>query len=44
MDIQDKHNWPVVSIDTKDNDFVRYHDNPSAARVELSALVGITDA
>lgn len=43
LDIQDKRNWPVVSIDTKDKDLVRYHDNPGAARVELSALVGITE-
>jgi len=35
-------NWGVVSIDTLENNFVRFHDNPNAARIELSALVGIT--
>jgi hypothetical protein len=43
LNIQDKKNWPVVSIDTLDNDLVRFHDNPNAARVELSSLLGITD-
>ena len=40
LDIQDKQNWPVVSIDTAEKDFVRYHDNPNQAREELSALIG----
>lgn len=39
-DIQDKKDWPVVSIDTAENNFVRYHENPNQAREELSALVG----
>lgn len=43
LDNQDKRNWGVVSIDTQDNNFVRFHDNPNAARIELSALVGIID-
>ena len=43
LDVQDKRTWPVVSIDTKQDNLVRYHDNPAAARIELSHLVGITD-
>lgn len=43
LNIQDKKNWPVVSIDTLDNDMVRFHDNPNAARAELSSLLGISD-
>lgn len=43
IDSQDKKNWPVVSIDTLDNNLIRYHENPNAARFELSALVGVTD-
>ena len=43
LNIQDKRNWPVVSIDTLDNDMVRFHDNPNATRAELSSLLGITD-
>jgi hypothetical protein len=43
LDIQDKKNWPVVSIDTLDNYLVRFHNNPNAARVELSSLLGITE-
>ena len=42
-DSQDKKNWPVVSIDILDNNLIRYHENPNAARLELSALVGVTD-
>ena len=40
---EDKRNWPVVSIDTLDNNMVRFHDNPNAARAELSSLLGIKD-
>lgn len=43
LDRQDKKNWPVVSFDTANNDEIRFHDNPNAARIELSALVGITN-
>lgn len=43
LDIQDKKNWPVVSIDTLGNYLVRFHNNPNAARVELSSLLGIKD-
>lgn len=43
LDIQDKKNWPVVSIDTKDKNFIRYHKNPNACRKELSDLLGITE-
>lgn len=32
LDTQNKKNWPVVSIDTLDNNLVRYHDNLNAAR------------
>lgn len=41
LDIQDKRNWPVVSIDTFQKDEIRYHDNPKSARKELSNLLGI---
>lgn len=43
IDSQDKKNWPVVSIDTLNNNLIRYHENPNAARLELSALEGVTD-
>ena len=40
-----KQYWPVVSIDTTENNLVRFHfhDTPNAARIELSALLGITN-
>ena len=38
-----KENWSLVSIDTKYNNKVRFHENPNAAKVELSALVNITN-
>ena len=43
LDIQDKKNWPVVSIDTLNNNLIRYHNNPKSCRIELSTLLGITD-
>jgi len=43
FDIHSKKCWPVVSIDTAENNLVRFHDNPNAARIELSALLGITN-
>jgi len=43
FDIHSKKCWPVVSIDTAENNLVRFHDNPNAARIELSALFGITN-
>jgi hypothetical protein len=43
LDSQDKKNWKVVSIDTLCNNIVRFHDNPNAARIELSALLEIKD-
>ena len=43
IDIQSKQYWPVVSIDTTENNLVRFHDTPNAARIELSALLGITN-
>lgn len=43
LDNQNKSTWPVVSIDTEDNDFVRFHENPAEARLTLSNLVGIYD-
>jgi hypothetical protein len=42
LDNQDKRNWPVVSIDTENNNLVRFHDNPNACRTELSTLLGLT--
>jgi hypothetical protein len=41
LEKQDKKNWPVVSIDTLNNNEIRYHDNPQKAREELSNLLGI---
>jgi hypothetical protein len=42
LEKQDKKNWPVVSIDTLNNNEVRFHDTPNKAREELSKLLGIT--
>ena len=41
--IRDKKNWPVVSVDTLNNNKIRFHETPSSARSELSELVGKTD-
>jgi hypothetical protein len=41
LEKQDKKNWPVISIDTLNNNEIRYHDNPKKAREELSKLLGI---
>lgn len=41
LDIQDKRNWPVVSIDTFQKGKIRYHDNSKSARKDLSNLLGI---
>jgi hypothetical protein len=43
LESQDKKNWKVISIDTIYNNIVRFHENPNAARIELSALLGIKD-
>jgi len=33
----------VISIDTLNNDEIRYHDNPKSVRLELSKLLSITE-
>jgi hypothetical protein len=43
MENRDKKNWPVVSVDTLNNNKIRFHETPSSARSELSELVGKTD-
>jgi hypothetical protein len=43
LENKNKKSWPVVSIDTLNNNEVRFHDNPNKARLELSNLMGITD-
>ena len=43
LDNQDKKNWAVISIDTENNNLLRFHDNPNSCRTELSTLLGITD-
>lgn len=42
LDIQIKDTWPVVSTDSLDGT-VRFHNTPASARLELSAIVGITE-
>lgn len=43
LDNKNNKYWPVVSIDTLNNNEVRYHDTPNKAREELSQLLGITN-